>query len=36
MDGGDEGRPAGGFDPRVEEYYAEIAAKVVDKLPTEC
>lgn len=36
MDGGDEGRPAGGYDPRVEEYYAEIAAKVVDKLPTEC
>ena len=36
MEGSDEGRPAGGFDPRVEEYYAEIAAKVVEKLPTEC
>jgi ATP-binding protein involved in chromosome partitioning len=36
MEGSDEGRPAGGFDPRVEQYYAEIAAKVVEKLPTEC
>lgn len=36
MEGSDEGRPAGGFDARVEEYYQEIAAKVVDKLPTEC
>lgn len=36
MEGSDEGRPAGGFDPRVEEYYAEIVAKVVEKLPTEC
>lgn len=36
MEGSDQGRPAGGFDPRVEEYYAEIAAKVVEKLPTEC
>ena len=36
MEGSDEGRPAGGFDPRVEKYYAEIAAKVVEKLPTEC
>lgn len=36
MEGSDAGRPAGGFDPRVEEYYAEIAAKVVEKLPTEC
>ncbi|MBR5585957.1 MAG: Mrp/NBP35 family ATP-binding protein [Alistipes sp.] len=36
MDGGDEGRPAGGYDPRVEEYYAAIAAKVVEKLPAEC
>lgn len=36
MDGGDDGRPAGGYDPRVEAFYAEIAAKVVDKLPTEC
>lgn len=36
MEGSDEGRPAGGFDARVEEYYQEIASKVVDKLPTEC
>ncbi|MBR4964575.1 MAG: Mrp/NBP35 family ATP-binding protein [Alistipes sp.] len=36
MEGGENGSPAGGVDPRVEEYYAEIAAKVVDKLPTEC
>ena len=36
MEGGDEGRPAGGFDPRVEEYYANIADKVVEKLPSEC
>ena len=36
MEGSDTGRPAGGFDPRVEEYYAGIAEKVVDKLPTEC
>lgn len=36
MDGGDEGRPAGGYDPRVEGYYAAIAAKVVEKLPAEC
>ena len=36
MEGGDEGRPAGGFDPRVEEYYANIADKVVEKLPAEC
>ncbi len=36
MEGSDAGRPAGGFDHRVEEYYAEIAAKVVEKLPTEC
>lgn len=36
MEGSDEGRPAGGFDSRVEEYYSEIAAKVVEKLPTEC
>ena len=36
MDGGDEGRPAGGYDPRVEEYYAAIAAKVIEKLPAEC
>ena len=36
MEGGDDGRPAGNFDPRVEEYYAEIAAKIVEKLPAEC
>ena len=36
MEGSDEGRPAGGFDPRVEEFYAAIAAKVVEKLPAEC
>lgn len=36
MEGSDDGRPAGGFDARVEEYYQEIASKVVDKLPTEC
>ncbi len=36
MEGSDEGRPATGFDSRVEEYYSEIAAKVVDKLPAEC
>lgn len=36
MEGGDEGRPAGNFDSRVEEYYAEIAAKIVDKLPADC
>ena len=36
MEGGDEGRPAGNFDPRVEKYYAEIAATIVNKLPAEC
>lgn len=36
MEGSDEGRPAGGFDARVEEFYQEIADKVVEKLPTEC
>ena len=36
MEGSDEGRPAGGYDPRVEEYYAAIAAKIVEKLPAEC
>ena len=36
MEGGDEGRPAGNFDPRVENYYAEIAATIVEKLPAEC
>ena len=36
MEGSDKGSPATGYDSRVEEYYAEIAAKVVEKLPTEC
>ena len=36
MEGSDEGRPAGGYDPRVEQYYAGIAAKVVEKLPADC
>ena len=36
MEGGDEGHPAGNFDPRVEKYYAEIAATIVNKLPAEC
>lgn len=36
MEGADEGRPAGGFDVRVEEYYADIADKIVEKLPSDC
>lgn len=36
MEGSENGSPAGGVDPRVEEYYSEIAAKVVNKLPSEC
>lgn len=36
MEGSENGNPAGGVDPRVEEYYSEIAAKVVNKLPSEC
>jgi ATP-binding protein involved in chromosome partitioning len=36
MEGSDKGSPATGYDSRVEEYYAEIATKVVEKLPTEC
>lgn len=36
MEGSDEGRPAGGYDPRVEQHYAVIAAKVVEKLPADC
>lgn len=36
MDGCEDGRPATGFVLRVEEYYAQIAEKIVDKLPTEC
>ena len=36
MEGSENGSPAGGVDPRVGEYYSEIAAKVVNKLPSEC
>ena len=36
MEGGENGSPAGGVDPRIEEYYSTIAEKVVDKLPSEC
>ena len=36
MEGSDTGKPATNFDSRVEEFYGEIAEKVVDKLPTEC
>ena len=36
MEGSEDGRPAAGVDSRVEEYYADIAEKVVDKLPAEC
>ena len=36
MEGGENGSPAGGVDPRVEEYYSTIAEKVVNKLPSEC
>ena len=36
MEGAEDGRPAAGVDSRVEEYYADIAEKVVDKLPAEC
>lgn len=36
MDGGEDGRPAGGFDPRVEEYYANIADRVVENFEEEC
>lgn len=36
MEGSDAGRPAGGYDARVEEYYQNIAAKIVEKIPTEC
>ena len=32
MEGGEEGRPAAGIGPRVEEYYREIAEKVVSKV----
>ncbi|MEE0863655.1 MAG: Mrp/NBP35 family ATP-binding protein [Alistipes sp.] len=36
MECGENGNPASGVDPRVEEYYSTIAEKVVEKLPTEC
>lgn len=36
MECGENGNPASGVDPRVEEYYSTIAKKVVEKLPTEC
>ena len=36
MECGENGNPASGVDPRVEEYYADIAEKIVDKLPAEC
>ena len=36
MEGSENGSPAGGVDPRVEEYYSLIAEKVVDKLLSEC
>ena len=36
MEGSDKGSPATGYDSRVEEYYAEIARKVVEKLPADC
>lgn len=32
MDGGEEGRPAAGIDPRVEERYREIAGKIVSNV----
>lgn len=32
MEGGDRGTPAAAIDPRVEEYYREIARKIVDKV----
>ncbi len=36
MEGSEQGRPAAGIDSRVEEFYSDIAEKVVEKLPTEC
>lgn len=36
MECGENGNPASGVDPRVEEYYSTIAEKVVEKLPAEC
>ena len=32
MDGSEEGRPAAGIDPRVEEYYRPIADRLVSKV----
>lgn len=36
MEGSDEGRPAAGFDPRVEPYYGEAARRIVEKSAKEC
>lgn len=36
MECGESGNPASGVDPRVEEYYVDIAEKIVEKLPAEC
>jgi len=36
MECGENGSPASGVDSRVEEYYADIAEKIVEKLPAEC
>lgn len=36
MEGSEQGRPAAGIDSRVEDFYSDIAEKVVEKLPTEC
>lgn len=36
MDGGENGCPAGNIDYRVSEYYADIAEKIVEKLPVDC
>ena len=36
MEGSESGRPAGGVDMRVEEYYQNIAEKIVNNLNVEC
>ncbi len=36
MEGGEEGQPAAGIDPRVEEWYRKIAEKVVEKVMKGC
>jgi len=36
MEGSDNGRPAAGIDPRVEEHYALTAQRVVEKSENEC